>query len=87
MLVPIEHPVVDGPNTSRMRSRFVDDRVEPALLLHFAEETILAPLEKGFPPLGVIFRREFVTKFFVAFKETWTAALQLLYYGVREFGI
>jgi hypothetical protein len=70
-----------------MRSRLIHDHVEPAFLLHFAEKPILAPLEKDFPPLGVILRRECVTKFFVAFTETWTAALQLLYDGVREFGI
>jgi hypothetical protein len=87
MLVPVKHPVVYGSDASRMRSRLVHDRVKPAFLPHCAEKPILAPLEKGFPPSGVILRRERVAKFFVTFKETWAAALQLLRDAVREFSI
>jgi len=87
MLGPVKHPVVYGSDASRMRSRLIHDHVEPAFLPHRAEKPILAPLKKGFPPSGVILRRERVAKFFVAFKKTWTAALLLPYDGVREFGI
>ena len=85
MLVPVKHPVVYGSDTSRMRSRLIHDRLEPAFLPDAAEETILAPLKKGFPPLGEVLRRERVTKYFVAFKKTWTAAPQLLHHSAREF--
>src|SRR6266568_6516140 len=77
MLVPVEDPVVDGPNASGMSPRVKHESVEPALPLGLGEETILAPLKKRFPPASVILRRQRAAKFLVALQEARTAAFEL----------
>src|SRR5437016_234473 len=77
MFIPVEHPVVDGPDASGMSPRVKHESVEPTFPLGLGEETILAPLKKWFPPASVILWRERAAKFLVAFQEARTAVFEL----------
>ena len=49
VLVPIENPIIDGPDASGMGPRIEDEYVEPPFLLGIGKKAMLAPLEKGSP--------------------------------------
>jgi hypothetical protein len=70
-----------------MRPRLRHNRFEPTFFPDVVEESILAPLKKSFPPLGIVLWSERTAQYFVALKETGAATLQLVRDSIREFGV